>query len=325
MSISAQLTQKKIEQDFADYFDSYHLLHDKPGRITGNSARYTSEYLLAMLRAGPENKFSESFALSLGALKDLEIQPGLIKRHPKSFQKSQQGPDDYVAVIALSSKLGREYPFASRFLQHWEFEPATEFDEINENKKRLKKAKLIYNILSIWGTRPIKGVFNNNRPGTFTLSSFLGRQLQLKLHAYISAKHWSWRDDLVFILFLFNLVALAAAVVLSVKLWIGITIAVLTFASLLYNVPTIAWIVSIISSGLSKKKRQDNWVLGWYLVIAADNQTFVLQPIINWWKKKIRKVAPGGIGEILGDYFPKPNGVRHPSSRWLNCEYGDLN
>lgn len=108
-----------VIEAFRPYKDGFGLV--QPNELgSGNGIRYTCEYLMALHinnamtpeeneRIGRDLSFCES-----------QNQPGLLNRSPVNF--NQEGPDDYVARLGISSLLdnthARSYPH--RFLIHWD-------------------------------------------------------------------------------------------------------------------------------------------------------------------------------------------------------------
>jgi len=229
--------------EFKNYMDSYGLVHPEPNTISHNGIRFTVEYAAACARLGLlSTDVKNQIFLSIQACEKL---PGLYQRHPIEHQRSQEGPDDYVAIGLLAKLLGASF-IAERL--------------INYGKQN-------------------GFVFNNIHPGKFTLSSWLGRQPQLIAHWYFAAGKK---------------------------------------APLFHRM---VWVATILMASRAKREDQDAWILSWMLVKASvDSSSFTVNVARRAWIKSFKKAWPGGVGEVLGDYF---NNKDHPSAKYLIGEFGD--
>lgn len=78
------------------------------------------------------------------------------------------------------------------------------------------------------------------------------------------------------------------------------------------------WVLALMQSAFSKK--QDSKILGWYLVKVAKGRSSAIDLFILFWRWKFKKHYPGGVGEVLKNYFGSDE---HPSVKWLWNEFGE--
>ncbi len=73
------------------------------------------------------------------------------------------------------------------------------------------------------------------------------------------------------------------------------------------------WCLSVLFSLTANKNNQDAYTLSWQLTRVAEGKSWLCDLIISFWRKKFRQQFPGGISEVLENYF----GFRHPLCDFL--------
>ena len=71
------------------------------------------------------------------------------------------------------------------------------------------------------------------------------------------------------------------------------------------------WVWAVLQSAFSKK--QDNKILGWYLLRAAKGKSKIADKLFSFWSWMLKRHYEGGIGHVLREYF----GFEHPSAKYL--------
>jgi len=176
-----------IRDDYKPFTDDYGIVHcDLASKgYSQNGPRWSTEFYFALKRHQELNlhdKTHFNYILQL-----CQVQPGLLRRHPTSDE--QEGPDDTYAALALSKELGGE--FARAFLATGRDTKIIGYDETYDRKKWYSKPAMWFCKLTGY-----KYVYNNNRPGWFNDSAWMGRQLPLIAHAKVCAGeslHIGWR------------------------------------------------------------------------------------------------------------------------------------
>lgn len=145
-----------IQDDFKPYWDGNGLLSPWPNlgkQGSDNGVMYTSEYIVMLAKTDQLDKA----LIMLLNVQDCLQPNGMLQRVPYPLPSSQEGPDDYYALLnACYHTNNTDIP------------------------RRILHAVLEY-----------YGFLNNNNPGKKTLSSFLIRQPQL-LAAIVSASFPKW-------------------------------------------------------------------------------------------------------------------------------------
>lgn len=78
------------------------------------------------------------------------------------------------------------------------------------------------------------------------------------------------------------------------------------------------WMLTVLYSAFRPKHDQDARILTWLLVLVAEkHQGWVGRTICKLWRKRLYKDFPGGVGQVLGEYFGNP---AHPLSIHLTGE-----
>lgn len=127
-----------------------------------------------------------------------------------------------------------------------------------------------------------KYLYNNVNPGVFTGSAWIGRQQQV-------IAHLQW--------------AAGETPPMWRRLW---------WAS-----------VILLSAYVAERDDQDGKVLSWMLIKVAYHKGGWLERFVSdRWVKIFRLQYPGGIGQVLKDYFNRGGKVPHPHEKYLWGEYG---
>lgn len=72
------------------------------------------------------------------------------------------------------------------------------------------------------------------------------------------------------------------------------------------------WMISVFQGAIHKG--QDEKVLSWMLVEIGRGRRWIFKPLIWFWRKKLKKHYPYGIGQVLSDYYGNPD---HPNAKYL--------
>jgi len=167
-----------IREDYWPYTDNWGLVHSDLASkgISQNGVRSTAEYLYALKKCG---QFNIQDKINFAAALDFcEVELGLLRRHPTSNE--QDGPDNQYAALAISKELGGT--FAKDWLRYGRKTPIVGYDDTYDRKKWY--SKILMWVCKITG---YKFNFNNNRPGYFNESAWMGRQPALIAHARVCA------------------------------------------------------------------------------------------------------------------------------------------
>lgn len=248
-----------IYDEFAPYLDEYGFIEPwTGGDSSGNGPLYTAQYVAALVKhkALLHVRMDEFFRMH-HLYKSCELQPGLPMRTPKN-EIGQESLDNVLALIYADTVLGTN--FSVRFLEYGKIFGATKIDPSRVNQKY---TKLVYNILSLFGLRKIKKVYNNENPGTFSLGAWFGRFPILTIAAlYVSA------HKKVNILY---------------RVW---------YAGAIY-----------LAARCGRKEhdgRVHTWLM---IKIAGDKMGWLERKATEYWRKKLLEHFPDGIGGLLEDYF----------------------
>lgn len=144
--------EKQMRKDFAVYTDSVGLLSNIPNpplNSTGNGLLYTSFYYMTLYLWGVLTEDDKNQFVSVVQSCRKDSINGLYNRSPQ--KTDQEGPDDYLGIVAASCKNALNVPLADQVYQYG---------------------------LST-GTAPFNWIYNNETPGVFTMDAWFGRQLQL--------------------------------------------------------------------------------------------------------------------------------------------------
>lgn len=171
-----------IKTDFLPYTDSFGLIQPDGNGTSGNGILYTAEYVAALVHANDLDSQEKQRLISV--LESCEKQPGLLWRAPLN-KDDQEGPDDYVG-IGYTAKFLNHPDIAKRIVEYGRV-GVKEYDPSAEDEGKRFWSKVIYKILSLFGNKTVKNVWNNANPGKFTLSAWLGRQLNLMAHLKFAA------------------------------------------------------------------------------------------------------------------------------------------
>lgn len=121
---------------WAPYTDSFGLVHDKPGNVSGNCVRYTAEFTIGMATRG----ISADLKTRLDAAFSVcQLKPGLFIRHPSKALEQEQVDDYYGALAADQFITGGRV--AKNFLwygRHPENDLGIDFTYNNVNPKRFE-------------------------------------------------------------------------------------------------------------------------------------------------------------------------------------------
>lgn len=79
------------------------------------------------------------------------------------------------------------------------------------------------------------------------------------------------------------------------------------------------WCIAVLSSALAKRDNQDAKILAWLLIVVANRKSTLCDLVSRFWIWKFKRDWPGGIGDVLANYFQNPH---HPSARYLKNEFG---
>lgn len=259
---------KHIHFDYKLYMDKYGLVHPWTHQTSENGLFYTGQYIAALDR---HDCLTYEDKKSLEATyRSCERYPGLLMRDPNHFTL-QQGPDDHYATLYADYML--KYGFAKRFLDYGRM----------YTPKGLAPdsgfwTKAVYSILSCFGLRKVKYVYNNVDPETFSLKAFMGRFPALIATAkFVAGEKLSFFDKL-------------------------------------------AITIQLIGSAFALKKEHDLRTLMFFVVKMLKGQSFMIDKAIKIWIINLKTVFPGGMGELLEDYFQDSE---HPSVIYLENEYGE--
>jgi hypothetical protein len=251
-----------IKDAFLPYIDKDGLVQPTVGGESGNGLLYTSEYIYALLANGGMDRI-EQMRLT-AAYNACQMQEGLMARTPigTAFSTDQEGPDDYYGCGAASSELDGSL---ARHILAYGRKGASGFNPSYEDSDRVKLSTWLFRILSLFGLLKVKWIYNNDNPGFFTQSSWLGRQQNLICHLQFAADEEPpmWR-----------------------KVW---------------------WAVAVLGSLFSTNN--DSYCLSWLCVRTAQGKSKFCTLVGKVWWHFVLKKFPGGMGEILGDYFQNPS---HP-------------
>lgn len=235
-----------LEQLYSGYIDSNGLVQPEKGSTSDNGIRFTAEAFLAHWTAAKWHRLQYAdesqvqFCLALAQAIGKCATGGLLRRFPGS--KTQEGPDDYIAALAVSYMLG------SRLAMH------------------------IYN------------------HGLDHYGFFFTEPLSLKT---------TWKD--------FK----------SAFLWRNVSLAAFAKFCAVGKLGKIGQLIIAISLLIAaRSKEQDSKVLSWFMVLCFKDSYSVINMAITYWKRKLKEQYPGGIGEVLGEYY-SPEHYNHPNSKSL--------
>lgn len=171
----------RIIEDYEPYRDSWGLIQDHPGNVSGNAIRYTAEYVIALHRHNLLDLQQETLVKTF---KSIEKVPGLIMRTPTNFG-GHESIDDNIAYITAGYFLKTN--FAKDWLKYGRSVGVVGIDDTEMDQDKVSKSKLVYSLLSLFGNIPVGWTFNNISPDKFHVSSWYGRFQQLIAHAQFAA------------------------------------------------------------------------------------------------------------------------------------------
>ena len=253
-----------LKELYKNHTDNFGLI-TPDGKESGNGILYTAQYIAAAKR------YDQLPTQERNRLVDLynscESFPGLLMRAPEGKEADQQGPDDHYGALYADKILATG--FAQRFLDH---------GETGANKYEVREGhppfwtKALYTVLSLGGLRRVKNVYNQPRPFTFNLSSWMSRFPPLFGIARIVAGKMAYPHEI---------------------LWL---------------------IVTLVKSAHSPKDNHDAKTLAWLKILCTEDKSILVRVVAKYWRYKVKKQFPNGMGEILGEYFQNYD---HPSVRAL--------
>jgi hypothetical protein len=273
---------EEFKADFAPYTDSFGLVQPDGGS-GGNGLRYTAEYCVALREHFATNTEISTFVdLEMDRIRNVikscqklwnfygQMSPinGLYNRHPT--HPDQESIDDYIGLGTSSVMLTILPDFtdiASEIISYGQEQGATCIDE-NEDADKKKLNKIVYNILSLFGLRKVKYVYNNVTPGKFKLGAWLGRFPNLICHLKIAA---GLRPSL------FEKIVWCAALVQSIFT-----------GKECQDAYMLAW-----------------HMIKTYEI--SNQQNFVQNLMVKIWRHYQVKKFPGGPSEALASYFQNPS------------------
>lgn len=141
-----------LKTDVIPYLDKFGMVVSNASGRSDNGVMFTSEYLILLAMNGelqPEDK-----ADYLAKMRRCLINGELLMRDPENDGAQQEGPDDYLGLLAGCKVAG---------------------------DTSIPRAILWYGLRHL-------GAFNNVTPGKWTVQSFLWRQPQLITHALFAAR-----------------------------------------------------------------------------------------------------------------------------------------
>lgn len=218
-------------------------------RTSGNQIMYTSEYYILLKQNG---QLSAEDVFTYFVLMEACIdEHGFLNRFPLGQGGGQTGPDDYYGLLSAYKTIG-----------------------LTSTARTL-----------LWAMITHFGFMNNDKPGTLTASSFLGRQPGLWA-CMIAASFPS----------LFN----------------PLHLAIRTFSAPFFLISSA---VTAIGSLFHGEEDLDSWRLGWHLLNTIGKVSisgFLASIVYNWRLKRI-----GGIQAVAAKYY-KPEGSNMFSRWWKN-------
>lgn len=145
------------------YTDRFGLIQDKRNHTSGNGLLYTAEMYIVLNRLGLLADVDKEKIKQV--IRSCQQEPGLFNRHPESREQNAQ--DDMIGLTALAHELG------------WQ-DISNEVLVYGQRKTFITR---LYSFLGIF----LRYVYNNNKPGEFSLGAWLGRYPHLVAHFYFAA------------------------------------------------------------------------------------------------------------------------------------------
>jgi hypothetical protein len=149
-----------ILEDYKIYTGKHGLVHPWSDRGSNNGVLYTAQAIMALKKHGALNTAEHGRLVTVYA--NCEGSPGLTHRAPDN-PGLQEGPDDYFG--AFYADLVLNTGFSKRFLTYGRTEGATSC--LPKESQSAFLTRVIYNILSRFGTRPAPFVYNNPQARVF--------------------------------------------------------------------------------------------------------------------------------------------------------------
>lgn len=168
-----------IIEDYKRYTDKFGLVQPRRDSTSGNGARYTAEYILAL---DLESRLDAEKERLTKVYNSLMAEPGLLMRTPDNGF-GYQSIDDTIGALTASYFLRTNY--AQDYLDYGKEKPATSIDLTDTDKEATNK--VVWWLLSR-GKGSVSSVYNNVHPERFHVSSWLGRFPQLLAHANFAAR-----------------------------------------------------------------------------------------------------------------------------------------
>ena len=226
-------------------------------KVSGNGARYTAEYLFALLHHNKLDNIEIQRLRKVFSSLNHPKHRGLLMRTP-SNAFGQESIDNTVSALTASYILGSS--FARDWLNYGKTELSTHFDT---SVKRRKESRWLFRLVSLFGLRKIKYVYNNINPGYFNNSAYLGRFGQLIAHAKFCD---------------------GATPNLLLQFWWSLSI----LHSMWKN---------------RKDHHADTYFLSYHLIHVAKNKTFITRLISRIWLKWFKGRRPYGLGQVLEENY----------------------
>jgi len=168
---------------FQPYTDQYGLITDNNlGNSTGNGNLYTAYYVFGLFYNNILDK--EKQRLNQVYLNNF-IKSGLYTRSP-SFPGDRESQDDAFGIMFADALLNPETRDFTKAI--YNYGETNDCDGIDPLDKSTTTNKIAYYSLKVLGLGKIRQVWNNITPNTFSVSSWLGRFLNLKATMQMASK-----------------------------------------------------------------------------------------------------------------------------------------
>lgn len=270
-----------------DYIDDCGLL-TPDGKGSGNGVRYTCDWILGnyLLYKMGKIPISSSFDPFLAALNKCEDTPGLLMRTPDNAF-GYQSIDDTIARITVDYILMKERtPMWGGFVLRSFAERFLEYGR-TQTPERADLTDDNYKVIE-------RNVI------LYAILSRVWPSALFYTYNNLHPRHFALQS------------------------WIGRQQAIIAHAQWVAGekVPfwrRLIWCVSILNVTFKKHTHQDEWVLGFHLVVVGGKRGWLNKCVAARFRSALKKRWPnGGLGECLEDYFTKP----HPLSELFWDVYG---
>lgn len=152
-------------EDFKSYKDRFGLVN-LGGDTTQNGVLFTTEYAVQLIKSNAPVE-DELYAL-LEAVRNCQIQPGLLKRHPETDEYDSM--DNTTAALVLSDYLDNG-KLAKDIRDHGLYQDIDGYDTTQDTERN----KRFYWLAKALGFGTIRNVWNNSNPNKFCFFSWFGR------------------------------------------------------------------------------------------------------------------------------------------------------